>query len=286
MSSRTKLVKEFAQRVADSIGVEISVEELQDFYEYDYRIRFSSLKYPQGLSFYVGDDYFGWTISLEIDAEAQHLTTSLSKNYKHRTEQFIPLIRMAKSKSTHFLFKINDVEYEEIDHEEFSVPWNSLDFTLTQAYSKEEHCFETLASALLDSFCVILELVLPESTWTNINETNLDSEIWKEEGQQYLQMAKRYERSRFNRALCLRFHGFECRGCGILMSEVYGPIAADVIHVHHIVPVSKMGGSYVLNPIKDLVPLCPNCHSVVHQEDPPINLDALRKISNYKLPSA
>lgn len=86
----------------------------------------------------------------------------------------------------------------------------------------------------------------------------------------------RYERSRFNRALCISIHGSDCAACGLSMSSVYGDLGKDYIHVHHMTPVSKMGEGYVINPATDLVPLCPNCHAIVHREDPPISLDRLR----------
>jgi 5-methylcytosine-specific restriction protein A len=65
--------------------------------------------------------------------------------------------------------------------------------------------------------------------------------------------------------------------CNQLMAEVYGQPGTSVIHVHHIVPVSLMSGSKPLNPIRDLVPLCPNCHNVAHRKHPPYSLDELRE---------
>jgi len=56
-----------------------------------------------------------------------------------------------------------------------------------------------------------------------------------------------------------------------------------VIHVHHIVPVSQMQSSYQLNPIKDLVPLCPNCHNIVHRINPPLELNDLRLLTHFEL---
>jgi len=34
--------------------------------------------------------------------------------------------------------------------------------------------------------------------------------------------------------------------------------------VHHLVPISKIGKKYRVDPIKDLRPVCPNCHAVIH----------------------
>jgi predicted HNH restriction endonuclease len=39
-----------------------------------------------------------------------------------------------------------------------------------------------------------------------------------------------------------------------------------------------MGEEYRLNPKTDLVPLCSNCHSMVHTESPPITPEKLKQI--------
>jgi 5-methylcytosine-specific restriction protein A len=92
----------------------------------------------------------------------------------------------------------------------------------------------------------------------------------------------RYERSRLNRALSVAIHGYRCAACEFDFSEAYGELGQDFIHIHHVVPVSKMGADYVPNPATDLVPLCPNCHAMVHRNDPPLSLDDLRGIIRRK----
>ena len=123
--------------------------------------------------------------------------------------------------------------------------------------------------------CVLLFLIVEDTEW------KISDEIGKEEGGSYNQIVQKYERSRFNRALCLKYFGFSCRGCGDKLTEKYGPIGTGVIHVHHIVPISQMGSSYNLNPIKDLIPLCPNCHNIVHQTNPPISISELNLITKF-----
>ena len=76
--------------------------------------------------------------------------------------------------------------------------------------------------------------------------------------------ATRYERNRRAREICLAYHGKSCAACGINFERDYGPQFADIIEVHHIVPVSQIAESYVVDPINDLVPLCPNCHTAIH----------------------
>lgn len=73
-----------------------------------------------------------------------------------------------------------------------------------------------------------------------------------------------YERSADARASCIEAHGSSCQICGFDFAKVYGADFQGFIHVHHRVPVSQVGARYKVDPALDLVPLCPNCHAVVH----------------------
>jgi len=74
----------------------------------------------------------------------------------------------------------------------------------------------------------------------------------------------RYERSAKNRAMCIAAHGAICAVCGFDFERAYGSFAAGFIEVHHKTPVSQLGSSTTIDPVKDLVPLCPNCHAAIH----------------------
>lgn len=89
------------------------------------------------------------------------------------------------------------------------------------------------------------------------------------EGAALLKVVKHYERSRINRAACIEIHGTDCKICDFSFGDVFGEWGDGFIHVHHIVPISEMGGSYTLNPAKDLIPVCPNCHAMLHRKRPP-----------------
>lgn len=56
-----------------------------------------------------------------------------------------------------------------------------------------------------------------------------------------------------------------CECCGFDFAKAYGEIGEGFIEVHHLYPVSQRGGDYVVTPEKDLVPLCSNCHSMIHR---------------------
>lgn len=90
--------------------------------------------------------------------------------------------------------------------------------------------------------------------------------------------ANRYERDRRNRAAALAIHGYGCRACEVVLSDLYGAAGAGFIEVHHLTPVSNLGPGYVIDPRTDLVPLCPNCHGMAHRRTPPFSIGELRSL--------
>lgn len=98
------------------------------------------------------------------------------------------------------------------------------------------------------------------------------------EGAKTLVEVNRYERNRFNRAACIEIHGDSCKACGFNFGNSYGDLGKGFIHVHHVTPVSKIGENYQINPVTDLLPLCPNCHAMVHRRDPPLDIQELIEI--------
>jgi HNH endonuclease len=72
------------------------------------------------------------------------------------------------------------------------------------------------------------------------------------------------ERNPAARKRCIDHHGATCCVCAFDFAAVYGEIAQGFIHVHHVKPMSEIGEKYSVDPIKDLVPVCPNCHAVIH----------------------
>jgi len=73
-----------------------------------------------------------------------------------------------------------------------------------------------------------------------------------------------FERSARAREACLKKHGYSCVVCGFNFEAVYGELARNYIHVHHVVRLADIGASYQVDPITDLQPVCPNCHAVIH----------------------
>lgn len=91
-------------------------------------------------------------------------------------------------------------------------------------------------------------------------------------------IVNRYERDTKARAVCLSEFGYTCEVCGMSFAQRYGKIGERFIHVHHRNPLALRKNKYELNPKTDLVPVCPNCHAMLHATDPPLTTDELRKM--------
>lgn len=85
-----------------------------------------------------------------------------------------------------------------------------------------------------------------------------------------------YERNPAARARCLDHHGYACAVCSFDFESAYGELGRNYIHVHHVVPLADVRAEYLVDPIKDLVPVCPNCHAMIHATRPCLSIDQLR----------
>ena len=85
----------------------------------------------------------------------------------------------------------------------------------------------------------------------------------------------RYERDPAARAACLQVHGYSCQICTFDFESTYGvELGRLFIHVHHLTPLAK--GERMTDSAKHLIPVCPNCHAMLHRRNPPVDPDELR----------
>lgn len=68
--------------------------------------------------------------------------------------------------------------------------------------------------------------------------------------------------------------GLVCQVCGFDFEVVYGDLGQGYIECHHNVPVSDLKpGSHTL--LRDLTPVCSNCHRMLHRTRPWVSVEEL-----------
>ncbi len=122
---------------------------------------------------------------------------------------------------------------------------------------------------------------------TSLPEPATDSALPEEiEGTVFYEGARKqisvnaYERNQGARRICLQHYGTRCTVCLQDMSEIYGTVADGLIHVHHLKPLSEVQEGYEVDAIRDLRPVCPNCHAVIHRRKPPYTIEEVKNFLN------
>lgn len=260
----------------------MSCEESLVGTSFDYKLRLEGVAPPNGFSVQIGDDYLGWHLELDLDAFGAPILDLMSSRYRDRREQFDSYAALSTSRNSKVEIVVNGLSPVEVREQE---TWTDFKIVIVNRYQTDQDAFDALHVALLDLLCMVLCLLIEHETW-QMGDDDEDADVADEfegdfEGAKFQKLVNKYERSRYNRAICLSHYGFTCRGCGQNMKEIYGPIGEGVIHVHHVIPLSLMGGSYKIDPLAHLIPLCPNCHNVVHRETPPLSIHDLRLLTKY-----
>lgn len=69
------------------------------------------------------------------------------------------------------------------------------------------------------------------------------------------------------RQMCINHYGVRCFACGFDFEQTYGELGAGFIEVHHLELLSgRNPGEYEIDPMRDLRPVCSNCHRMLHRD--------------------
>ncbi|WP_277407618.1 HNH endonuclease [Lacrimispora xylanisolvens] len=85
----------------------------------------------------------------------------------------------------------------------------------------------------------------------------------------------------------LRIHGYQCFVCGFDFKNSYGELGKEYIEIHHKKPLYSLTEEIEINPETDLIPVCSNCHRMIHRrKDRIITVEELKEIVQIqKLPT-
>ncbi len=120
-----------------------------------------------------------------------------------------------------------------------------------------------------------IEIISPD-------ELMIDTSMPLTEGAASTVLVNRYERNKKARDACVAHYGNCCTICCFNFEQIYGAIGKNRIIVHHLVPQSSKQKEYVVDPVHDLRPVCPNCHLIIHSKIEPFMIEDVKKmIENY-----
>ena len=188
--------------------------------------------------------------------EIENLTSNLVVSFKVNAEHLNPnqatvLASLTGNKSISGIISIREWDLDSL------FPGADINEALDGFFDKYLSVFETeLKSAFENANQPVLE---------PLHEDELEGIFL--EGSEKRVILDKYERNPVARKRCIEIHGSRCAICGMDFGETYGPEFAGKIEVHHIVPISSFGGEHEVDPEKDLIPVCPNCHWALHSKE-------------------
>lgn len=217
-------------------------------------------------------------IRLVVYAEPQKnaigILGDIAQADESKKQLFFRYIDILKHENAKVIFSVNSEPL--LDSNSWPKVWRYFSCKITllpiPELSDEEELYSFLSMWMIHGTTLILSLLTVEE----IDETT--DMVLRQEGRGKKIKSIKYERSRINRSICLAHKGYTCAVCGFNFLEKYGLIGKDFIEVHHTTPVSKMGDDYVLDIDRDLVPVCSNCHSMIHRKDPPYTIEDLKSM--------
>jgi hypothetical protein len=101
----------------------------------------------------------------------------------------------------------------------------------------------------------------------------VDDKLVFREGAMKQVLVNAYERDPNARKQCIAKYGCECFICKFSFGASYGKVADGLIHVHHLRQLSMIRKEYAVDPTRDLRPVCPNCHAVLHLRNPAYSIE-------------
>ncbi|MCK9222792.1 MAG: HNH endonuclease [Limnochordia bacterium] len=157
-----------------------------------------------------------------------------------------------------------------------------LDHVLARYHTVDPRSVARHEPLITEYLSIVLGRPMPGMESPLVSEPMSDAAGFRE-GSTTRVPVNRFERNHRAREECLRHHGHNCIACGMSFYERYGPEMDGFIHVHHLIPLSEIRQGYYVDPIRDLVPVCPNCHAALHAEGGAVrSIEEVRKMLKHQ----
>ena len=218
---------------------------------------------------------------LDITFEPQQFAVQMVREMSTADEQkrrvFCAYASQLLDLKAKFNLRINDVQVDPKDYNSWPEKWHKFSFKIS-VWPIEYNENDTPNYIGTTDKWLPIAMGMSLSLLNVVKKDDDEEPQGATEGKRFDVVTNRYERNPLNRVLCLAKYGYTCQICGFDFEKTYGELGHEFIHVHHIIPVSQMGENYNVNPIEDLIPVCPNCHAMLHRENPPIPPERLKEL--------
>lgn len=214
-------------------------------------------------------------ITVEPQKYAANMVAAMGQSTEAQRSVFASFAELIQQDSGKIVFTVNGNGLAPERYNEWPANWSKLSVRIS-VFPLELEADEDYGAHAIQWAVNAMGLILSLLDIVPLEEDEGITVSGYKEGSAKKQESNRYERNPLNRQICLQHKGYTCVVCGFNFEQRYGRLGREFIHVHHIIPVSTMGDDYVVKPLTDLVPVCPNCHAMLHRSDPPMPIEELK----------
>lgn len=159
---------------------------------------------------------------------------------------------------------------------------SGLKSALLSLYQHIEYYEETSGASVKTGKKIYLKYydLIKDEFGDTVFPNEVDVDLKYSEGKTKQVTVNSYERNPLARQKCIEHFGLSCQVCEFNFEQRFGELGKNFIHVHHLVEISTIGKEYSINPITDLIPVCPNCHAMLHKRNPAYSLEELKLLIN------
>ena len=241
-----------------------------------YAVRFAGLDVNKSFSLVISRSWKTTQIRFQADNFAGDVVKYLCDQITINRGTFGEAVDAYQSDYSSFTLELDGRAFFNSNNNLSEYPSLTLEVeTLTSESSIEYGLLNEQEEKILRFAVTLIASVLPIELTTF---RNADEVLGYPEGAVSQVLVNRYERDPRNRKAAIALHGKICMACGFNFGEIYGELGDDFIVVHHLTPISAMDEDYVVDPEKDLVTICANCHAMVHRRNPPLTINELKRL--------
>jgi len=156
---------------------------------------------------------------------------------------------------------------------------------ISKFYSSEKLPTESEIRNDITELLKVYELISYNEGLPTIEGQREDDEYYKgiEELRRF-RFHKRIERNNSLSKKVKKVQGYTCKACEFNFEKGYGEKGKNFIEAHHLNPISTLGKVKIeLDARKDFTVLCSNCHSMIHKQSDPSDVEVLKREKLFKI---